>query len=209
LSTCSHINDVCSDDDAERLNTRASDHPSIPDTLHLIRWEFVTRNLMKSAWKRASLITLSKRMSGVRFNLFATVEVVFSSRSSKQIFPAKGIQRLVRKAPIDNIDNLFTERVGRTWPLWETRVSLSINQLLLHCRCLRCRICESICPNENEIGSFPRPQIGGCPLSTHIRRLILSNNVSPSDCQFVSEIDAISRQLLVNTDIFPSASIGY
>jgi serine/threonine protein kinase len=59
------------------MSTRASDRPIIPDTLHPIVRELMTRSWIPSATRRPSLDTLWKRMRGVKFELFKPVKVTF------------------------------------------------------------------------------------------------------------------------------------
>jgi serine/threonine protein kinase len=59
------------------MSTRTSDRPMIPDSLHPILRELMSRSWIPTATKRPSLDTLWKRMRGARFKLFPTVEVVF------------------------------------------------------------------------------------------------------------------------------------
>jgi hypothetical protein len=64
------------------VSTRASDRPMIPDNIHSIRRELMTRSWVPTARRRPSLQTLWKRMRGQRFNLFPSVKAVFVPRSA-------------------------------------------------------------------------------------------------------------------------------
>jgi serine/threonine protein kinase len=59
------------------MSTRASDRPVIPDSLHPILRELMTRSWVPTATKRPSLETLWKRMRSVRFKLFPSVQLDF------------------------------------------------------------------------------------------------------------------------------------
>jgi serine/threonine protein kinase len=63
-------------------STRASDRPLIPDSLHPILRELITRSWVPPATKRPSLETLWKRMRSVRFKFFPSVEVDFVAQSA-------------------------------------------------------------------------------------------------------------------------------
>jgi hypothetical protein len=61
------------------MSTRASDRPVIPDSLHPILRELMSRSWIPTATKRPSFETLWKRMRGARFKLFPAIDVHFSS----------------------------------------------------------------------------------------------------------------------------------
>jgi flagellar hook-basal body complex protein FliE len=62
------------------MSTRASDRPLIPDTVHPVLRELMSRAWVPMPSKRASLEILWKRMRGARFKLFPDVEVSFYPR---------------------------------------------------------------------------------------------------------------------------------
>jgi serine/threonine protein kinase len=60
------------------MSTPASDRPVIPDNLHPIVRELMTRSWVPAATKRPTGETLWKRMRGVRFKVFPGVTVAFT-----------------------------------------------------------------------------------------------------------------------------------
>jgi serine/threonine protein kinase len=68
------------------MSTRASDRPMIPDSLHPILRELMSRSWIPTATKRPSIETLWKRMRGARFKLFPTVDAVFIPLNSDSAY---------------------------------------------------------------------------------------------------------------------------